>query len=326
MGTNHTSLHLTDHDAIDAVTQISRIYDEPFADSSQIPTILLCQLTRKYVKVSLSGDGGDELFGGYSRYFRARKWFERMNILSSANRSILACAAGSLSAFALFLRQHLDVSSTSRIRYASPDIMKLRKIIMLLGSDGLPEFYRHYIAHWSSPSDIVLSSREQVIPAFQHSLSFRNPIEEMMYYDSLFYLPDDILCKVDRASMAASLEVRAPLLDHRIAEFSWSLPFNLKIRSGKSKWILHQILHKFVPQELVDRPKKGFSVPLASWLRGPLRDWSEALLNESRLLDEGFFNPSLIRQLWSEHLSGARDRSLFLWDVLMFQAWLDSNH
>jgi asparagine synthase (glutamine-hydrolysing) len=327
LGTDHTELYVTPEDALLVIPQLPQIYDEPFADPSQIPTYLLCSLTRRYVTVALSGDGGDELFGGYPRYFRTRRIWRSFGWLPYPLRASLAleilrilesrCQA----VFAGFSKL-----MPARFRYA--EVMnKIHKLVNVLGARSPDEIYYDRISHWKNPMELVVGGYEpKTMVKDQGSwLNLPNFEDRMMYVDLVSYLPDDILVKVDRAAMAVSLETRAPFLDHRVVEFALSLPLSMKIRRGQSKWLLRQVLYRYVPRQLVERPKMGFSVPLGSWLRGPLRDWAEALLSEHRLQQEGYLNPKPIRQKWEEHLSGQYDWQYKLWSVLMFQAWLEEH-
>jgi asparagine synthase (glutamine-hydrolysing) len=322
--TDHTELYLNSRDALDVIPLLPSMFDEPFSDASQIPTYLVSKLARRSVTVCLSGDGGDELFGGYLRYFLTRK------IWNSSAR--FPRALRKASAFALMALPPDRIDSTFRglrpflpktLVHATPGD-KAHKLATLLSLDSPWALYYRALSHWHNPSDIVLQAHEPstVRDAIQELSESFDLEETMMLSDMLYYLPDDILTKVDRASMAVSLEARVPLLDHRVVEFSWRLPRHLKIRNGSGKWILRQVLDKYVPRKLIERPKMGFGVPVASWLRGPLRDWSEDLLSERKLTSHGFFNPAPILQKWREHLSGDRNWQYLLWDVLVFQEWL----
>lgn len=308
LGTDHTELYVTAQDALGVVPGLADMYDEPFADSSQIPTSLVTRMARQHVTVALSGDGGDELFGGYSRYFRVNDWWKK-------------CAP-----VPLMLRRPLGaaLSASARLPGGGAWRGKVGKLGELLRSDKRGEFYRRFVSYWPDPADVVKGGQEPVSP-FALPIS-GSTFDAMMKLDTITYLPDDILVKVDRAAMAVSLETRVPLINHRVYEFAWSLPFNYKVRGKTGKWLLRQVLHRHVPQALVERPKRGFAVPLAAWLRGPLRDWAEALLNPTRLAQEGWFEPEPILRKWREHLSGQRNWDSHLWGVLMMQAWLDCYH
>ncbi len=321
LGTDHTELRVTPSEALDVITQLPRIYDEPFADSSQIPTFLVCQQARRHVTVALSGDAGDELFGGYNRYYWAKRIWGRLGWLPASARLMLG---------RWILRQSperwdsLAVWFGIGVKLAGEKAHKLAE--GLAGASDLDDLYRCLVSEWKQPKAVALGAREAptllaqpdqwpVLPEAEH---------RMMYLDAMTYLPGDILCKVDRAAMAVSLETRMPFLDHRVVELAWRMPLAMKIRGGTGKWPLRQILHKYVPSELIDRPKQGFGIPLAQWLRGPLRDWAEALLDEKRLKGDGFFDPVPIRERWQEHVGGRRNWHHALWAVLMFQAWLEA--
>ena len=324
LGTEHTELYVTSEQAMAVIPKLPSLYDEPFADSSQIPTFLVSELARRHVIVSLSGDGGDELFGGYNRYFWATNIWRRVGWLPPPMRAALAGVLTTLPPSAwngVFkgLARFLPIGW----RYANPGD-KLHKLAEILAVRTPEEIYLGLVSHWKRPADVVRGAREPAtmltdparwvpLPDFAH---------RMMYLDQMTYLPDDILTKVDRAAMSVSLETRVPLLDHRVVEFAWRLPLSMKIRNGQGKWLLRQVLYKYVPKELIERPKMGFGIPLDVWLRGPLREWAEALLDERRLQEEGFFEAAPIRQKWAEHLAGRRNWAYYLWNVLMFQAWL----
>lgn len=324
LGTEHTELYVSPKEAMDVIPRLPALYDEPFSDSSQIPTFLVAQMTRQHVTVSLSGDAGDELFGGYNRYFWASELWRKLGRLPTPLRTMLAQSITLLpptkwnSVFSA-----LGPLMPSRLRYANLG-SKMHKLAETLAARRPEEIYHRLISHWEKPTDLVIGATEPstvltddtswpALVDFEH---------RMMYLDAITYLPDDILVKVDRAAMGVSLETRVPFLDHRVVEFAWRLPLSMKIRNGQGKWILRQVLYKYIPQDLIERPKMGFGVPIDSWLRGPLRDWAEELLSPSRLLQEGYFNPIPIRTKWEEHQSGQRDWHYYLWDVLMFQAWL----
>jgi asparagine synthase (glutamine-hydrolysing) len=314
LGTEHTELYVEAGEARSVIPHLPDCYDEPFADSSQIPTYLVAKLARNHVTVALSGDGGDELFGGYNRHV----WASRMQ---AANRKLPFWARRRAA-------QLIKGISPARwdamfrclpVRLPSTPGDKLHKLARALGADSPGALYDSFVSQWSDPAAILLGGRE--LAAWALPPGFGGGAEQMQLADTKGYLPDDILVKVDRATMALSLESRAPFLDHSVFEFAWRLPQSLKIRSGSGKWVLRQLLYRYVPRELIERPKAGFGVPIDSWLRGPLREWAEALLDESRLRQEGFFRPEPIRQVWREHLSGTRNWQHQLWIILMFQAW-----
>ena len=343
LGCDHTQQYVTSEDALNVVPHLPDLYDEPFADSSQIPTFLVAQLARRHVTVSLSGDGGDELFGGYSRYFVTDGLWRKIGWIPSLLRRagtfplrrISKETWGRLLVFlGRILPEQVPFYRGGRQIGSLPEILStvhpsfLAEELSCADSDGL---YRLFITHWGSP--IVLPGVDVArdpAPPFDgntHALPSRavlpDTIHRTMLADLLGYLPDDILTKVDRATMGVSLESRAPLLDHRVIEFAWRLPLAFKVSQGKGKQILLQVLSRYVPEAMVTQPKMGFGVPMASWLRGPLRDWTESLIGETRLRREGYFDPAPIRCAWEKHLSGAQNHETRLWIVLMFQAWLE---
>jgi asparagine synthase (glutamine-hydrolysing) len=324
--TDHTELYVTERDALNVIPLLPSLYDEPFSDSSQIPTFLVSQMTKQHVTVALSGDGADELFGGYNRYFWANTIWNRIGFLPHGMRShiadlLLLSSPDTLNAQFETLSHFLP----KKFRYKNFGD-KLHKLADILAISSKENIYMSLISHWNSSENVVINSNESNVVhdklINKNNLDF---ISQMMYADAVSYLPGDILTKVDRAGMGVSLETRMPFLDHRVIETAWRLPMNMKIQAGQGKWILRQILYKYVPKEMIDRPKMGFGAPIDSWLRGPLRDWAEELLNEDRLKREGFLNPAPIRQKWEEHLSKKRNWQYHLWNVLMFQAWLEDN-
>ena len=323
--TDHTELYVTPEEAMAVIPELPRLYDEPFADSSQIPTFLVSRLARKQVTVTLSGDGGDELFGGYNRYAQGLQILSWLHRLPRSTRLLLAGTLRALPPGAwdrLFTLASPLMPASMRIRLAGDKLQKLAKI---LGLEGEKALYRGLVSHWDAPEEVVPGSREHptVLTDSRRQARLEDFTDYMMYTDLVSYLPDDILVKVDRASMGVSLEARVPLLDHRIVEFAWRLPRRLKVRDGQGKWILRQVLYRYVPREIMERPKMGFGVPIEHWLRGPLREWANTLLDERRLREEGWFNPAPIQRKWREHLSGRRNWAYHLWDVLMFQSWLE---
>ena len=326
LGTQHTELYVRPEDALAVIPQLPSIYCEPFSDSSQIPTFLVSQLARQQVTVALSGDAGDELFGGYNRYLLACHIWKMLDPLPlPVRRAAAAILRGLPPAFwnALFAVARPMLPQRFRLAAAADKIRKLAEIMALPDGEA---FYRQLVSHDNNPASIVIGGTEPPTLLTERTSWPRTDAFEhwMMALDAQTYLPDDILVKVDRAAMANSLETRVPMLDHRLVELAWRLPLSMKVRQGEGKWILRQVLYRHVPKQLIDRPKMGFGVPIDIWLRGPLRAWAEALLDESRLQREGFFNPAPIRQKWQEHLSGKHNRQYYLWNVLMFQAWLES--
>lgn len=325
LGTDHTELQVSAEDALSVIPQLPSIYCEPFGDSSQVPTILVSRLAREHVTVALSGDGGDELFGGYNRYLGALKTWSQLRRVPTPLRRLAAKALISQSPRnwdRLFAA--MGVVIPRRLRISTPGD-KAHKLAEVLRAEDERAYYRHLTSHWADPSALVIAGHEpQTHVTTGSSWLLGQPRElQMMAMDSLTYLPDDLLVKVDRAAMANSLETRVPLLDHRVVEFAWRLPLDLKIRGGVGKWALREVLYRYVPKSLIERPKMGFGIPIDEWLRGPLREWVDSLINVNRLRHEGFFHPEPINALWQEHLSGTRNRQHQLWTILMFQAWLD---
>ncbi len=325
LGTDHTELYVTPAQAQAVIPRLPTLYDEPFADSSQIPTFLVSELARRQVTVILSGDGGDEVFGGYNRYFLGHRIWNGIKWMPTSVRKAGGSILSALSpqTWNLLFRGAGPVLP-NRITVQHPGD-KLQKLADALTMEDPRTLYWGLISLWKNIGEVVPGSREPLTIFNEPRLPVgsMNFLEQMMFMDTLMYLPDDILAKVDRASMGVSLEARVPILDHRIVEFGWQIPVSMKIRYGQGKWILRKVLDRYVPIRLIDRPKMGFGVPIDSWLRGPLRDWSETLLDERRLRTGGFLNPRPIRQKWSEHLSGRRNWQYLLWCILMFQAWLE---
>jgi asparagine synthase (glutamine-hydrolysing) len=296
------------------------MYDEPFADSSQIPTYLVSKLTRQHVTVALSGDGGDELFAGYTRYFRPSRLWQAIDATPQPLRTIAASGVRALSPAAWSALGGL-IPARQRPQQFGDKMHKLANV--LAGEPEASAFYRQVVSLWVDPGRVLTHGEEVSGPLEDPNIRNIVPdfVERMQYLDTITYLPDDILTKVDRASMAVSLEARVPLLDHRVVEFSWSLPPSMKAGNGSGKRLLRQVLNRYVPQHLIDRPKKGFTMPVQDWLRNELRDWAEGLLSERRLSAEGIFDPSIIRRRWREHIAGTHDWHSPLWAVLTFQAW-----
>lgn len=323
--TDHTELYITPKEAMEVIPLMPQLYDEPFSDSSQIPTFLVSRLTRQRVTVSLSGDGGDELFGGYNRYFQTQKIWSKIDWMPYGMRKHLARFMKAVPVGAwdkLYSVASIAIPPKYRFRLFGD---KVHKLSGLIGSYTIQGIYDGCITHWSHADQLVLDTQKPrtILDEDYGSHGIKDNRLLMMYLDSITYLPDDILVKVDRAAMGVSLETRVPLLDHRVVEYSWQLPLSMKFRDGKGKWALREILYKYVPKELIERPKMGFGVPIGDWMRGPLRDWAEELLSEKRLNEEGFLKTGDIRQKWEEHLSGRYNWQYHIWDVLMFEAWLD---
>lgn len=325
LGTDHEELYVTSAQAMEVIPQLPQLYDEPFADSSQIPTFLVAQLARRHVTVSLSGDAGDELFCGYNRYLLTKRLWGNIKTMPTTLRRMLARGLISMSPDT-WNRLSGSVMGLLPVHLRHANVGdKLHKLAGVLEIDNSAALYRRLVSHWHDPAAIVLGSAEPstMLQSTEHAFAHLSEIERMMALDLVTYLPDDNLVKVDRAAMGNSLESRVPMLDHRVVEFAWSLPQHYKLRNGVTKWALREVLYRHVPRELIERPKMGFGVPIDHWLRGPLRDWAESLLAEPRLRAEGYFNPEPIRRKWAEHLSGQRNWQYHLWDVLMFQAWLE---
>jgi asparagine synthase (glutamine-hydrolysing) len=327
LGTDHHEMRVNAQTAQEVIPGLPDIYDEPFADSSQIPTYLVSKLARQQVTVALSGDAGDELFGGYNRYFIAPPLWKKLNYLPFGVRKILGKGLG------LVPESLWDTAGTKLLQGSNRFVRLGEKVHNMAERLSYVKDFEglelSLVSTWANPSSLVKGKNAMVIEP--HSLlADPLPMREMeqplpmMYRDSMTYLPDDILCKVDRAAMACSLETRVPFLDHRVVEMAWRLPLHMKVRGNTGKWALRQVLYKYVPKELIERPKAGFAIPIGQWLRGPLRDWAEALLSEHRLKQEGYFHSGPIRNAWTEHLAGTRDNTAKLWAVLMFQSWLEA--
>lgn len=327
LGTDHTELYATPAQAMDVIPRLPGLYCEPFADSSQIPTFLVSQLARQHVTVSLSGDGGDELFAGYNRYQLTAQLWRKLSWLPAPLRGAVAAGIKSVpphswnnaAAWLPGVKQHPALAGLGD---------KLHKAAGVLASKSVDALYLGLVSQVQTPTSWVKCAAGFVEPPTklsgnQPNLDGLNDVERMMALDAVAYLPDDILCKVDRAGMGVSLEGRVPFLDHRLFEFAWQLPLNYKLRDGQTKWPLRQVLYRHVPKELIERPKMGFGIPLHDWLRGPLKGWVEELIDAGRLEKEGYFYSAPVRAMWAEHLSGKRNWAHHLWSVLMFQAWLE---
>jgi asparagine synthase (glutamine-hydrolysing) len=318
LGTEHTELTVTSKQALDVVPRLADMYDEPFADSSQIPTYLVSAMTRQHVTVALSGDGGDELFGGYNRYQLAQRFWRKLALVPRPLRRVFAQTLQALPADRWSSLFNLVPGG---LRPAQPGD-KLHKLASILALGDVGAVYRRLVTHWE-PATVMSGVDEPKGVVWDETVAqdFPGGFERSQFLDLVTYLPDDILTKVDRASMAVALEARVPLLDHRVVEFAWRIPRRDLIHDGVSKWPLRQVLYRHVPPELIDRPKMGFSIPLGEWLRGPLRDWAEALLDERRLKEAGLVDAAVVRHHWQEHLSGRHNWQYLLWDVLMLEAW-----
>ena len=319
LGTDHTELYVEPSAAFDVIPKLAEIYDEPFADSSQIPTLLVSELTRQHVIVSLSGDGGDELFAGYDRYFVRDRWLPGLSKVPRCLRGVAAAAIRGVEPATWDWLAKLLPSGVRPERVGD----RAHKLAGLMNARP-DEIYRGLVSLWEAPDEIVNGGEEPAQSALWQTTRpscLLDDVEWMQYIDTLTYLPDDILTKVDRASMAVSLEARVPFLDHRVVELAWRLPRHLKVQGGVNKWILREVLHRHLPRELFERPKMGFGVPIDAWLRGPLREWAQTLLAPSALAATGLLKPALITQRWHEHLSGTRNWHYPIWNVLMFQTW-----
>lgn len=324
LGTDHVDLRVSADEAMAVIPRLGTIYDEPFGDTSQIPVVLVSELARRDVTVVLSGDGGDELFGGYNRYAwqsSLRRWFGWLprplrtglgTALAAVPPTVWDAAGGSR----LLPR---------RLRVRQP-ATKVQKVAGALRADDADDLYLWLASHWKQPGDLVLGADEpsSLLAGLSARPPTTDPVEQMMYLDLATYLPDDVLVKVDRAAMSVGLETRCPLLDHTLVEWAWQLPMSVKVRHGRGKWLMRQVLYRHVPQEIVDRPKSGFGPPIGAWLRGPLRAWGDDLLADARLREQGFLDSAVVRTVWDDHVLGKQDAGYELWDVLMFQSWLEA--
>jgi len=312
LATDHTEIQLSPGAALEIVPRLPEAYDEPFADPSQLPTMAIAEMARAHVTVCLSGDGGDEVFGGYNRYTQGQRAWSLLGRVPLGLRRATA--------------QALMVTPAAVLnRFLQP--AKAQKLASLLRVGSVAELYPALVSAWDDPDALVVGGRSPNLWREDGDIppELEGTAERMMFLDSVSTLPDEMLAKVDRASMAVGLEARVPLLDPRVVEFAWGLPLDMRIREGKGKWLLRQVLYRYVPRQLVERPKIGFDPPIAEWLRGPLRPWAESLLDSSRLSQEGYLRPQPVRQCWTEHLAGTRNWDYRLWGVLMFQAWLEQH-
>ncbi|CAD6524742.1 asparagine synthase (glutamine-hydrolyzing) [Paraburkholderia metrosideri] len=326
LGTDHTQLYVTADQAMGVIERLPTFYDEPFSDVSQIPTILVAQLARQHVTVSLSGDAGDELFCGYTRYQRSARIWNKMSHVPAPLRRLAMKGVAAVS-------PNVWNSMADAVRPMLPASLhkanigdKMHKAAAIISSDSFDELYLRMMSQWDNPARTVIAGFEPSTLLTDNAPAFNgvSGMQRMMALDMITYLPDDILTKVDRAAMGVSLETRMPFLDHRVVEFAWRVPQSMKIRDGESKWILRQVLHRHVPRRLVERPKMGFGVPIGHWLRGHLREWAETLLDPARLRREGYFDPAIVRLKWKQHLSSEHNWQGQLWNVLMFQSWLEN--
>jgi len=323
LGTEHTELYVTPQETMDVIPSLPQLYDEPFADASQVPTFLVAKLARQHVTVSLSGDGGDELFGGYYRYFWSKRLWSGIRYIPPSLRRGLSRGIRAVSPSRwdrIMATAHRALPSGAKMSIPGD---RMHKLAGVLAVDTADDMYHELVSHWREPRAVALGAQERATALTDRASwpALEEFVERMMYLDLVTYLPDDILVKVDRASMGVSLESRAPFLDHRVVEFAWRVPLRYKVRDGEGKWLLRQVLYRHVPRALIERPKMGFGIPIDRWLRGELRDWAEDLLSERRLRDGGFFAVDAVREKWAEHQSGARNWQYLLWDVIMFQAW-----
>lgn len=321
LGTEHSEFRLTANDALELIPRLAQIYDEPFADASQLPTCLVMQQARRHVTVALSGDAGDEFFGGYNRYLFGPRLWKRVAWMPSFVRRGLGAGLAAMPVPAIN-RAFGRIAGKAGIALPGDKLHKLGRC--LRDASSLDDLYVGLVSGWQDVENMVVDGF--VPPNLLDSRTtwprLSDPVARMMALDGLSYLPDDILVKVDRAAMAVSLETRAPFLDRDVMAFAWSLPMSMKLRDGRGKWLLRRLLDRHVPRGLIDRPKAGFAVPLDAWLRAPLRDWAESLLDEGRLRREGYFDPKPIRAAWAQHVRGRASAGNRLWSVLMFQAWL----
>lgn len=322
--TEHTEVYVSPEEALSVIDKLADIYDEPFSDSSQIPTYLVANKAREYVTVALSGDAGDELFCGYNRYIYTDKVWSKLSKIPLPLRQLGSKLVSSISE-----RVWDKVGSALPAKAKMSNFgAKMHKASDVLGCKNADELYINLTSHWKNPEQVIVGSREPatVVSDLSAHPKVDSSVEKMMALDTLSYMTDDILVKVDRAAMANSLETRVPFLDHTVFEMAWRLPLNEKLKDGVSKSCLREILYKYVPKDLIERPKSGFAIPLAQWLQGPLVEWADKLLDKDRLIQEGYFNADIVSEMWQEHRSGKKNHQYHLWDILMFQLWLEKNH
>jgi asparagine synthase (glutamine-hydrolysing) len=324
LGTDHTTVHVGDAETLEVIKEIPHIWDEPFADSSQIPTHLVSRVARRDVTVSLSGDGGDELFAGYNRHVWLDRLWGRVARVPAGARRTAGSALGRIPPGVVERTAGAAgvLPARWRLRNPSTKVVKLARVLAASDSD---DAYRALKTHWDDAMAIVLGTHpvDRTVDGNGSPVSESDVTEHMLWCDLVGYLPDDILVKLDRAAMAVSLETRVPFLDRRILNLAWSLPLDAKVRGGQSKWLLRQVLERHVPAALTERPKMGFGLPIGTWLRSELAPWAEHLLEERRLRSQGLLDPLPIRRAWEQHRSGRRDLGYELWDVLVLQSWID---
>ena len=321
--TDHHELYITANDALKVIPSLPSLYDEPFADSSQIPTYLVSKLARKNVTVSLSGDAGDELFGGYNRYLWGKQVWGKLKWMPLIMRQVLGIGIHKIPV-SIWNKSSCVLPRKYQVSSMGDKAHRMAHRLKNVGS--LDDMYNSLVTEGFREEGLVINNRlilKTKLDDCSIALGIKESEQRMMLWDSVTYLPDDILTKVDRAAMGVSLETRIPFLDHRVAELAWRIPLNMKIKDGVGKWPVRQILYKYVPKELIERPKAGFAVPVGQWIRGPLHEWASDLLDESRIKREGYFDPKLVQQLWGQHLSGHYDWTPRLWAILMFQSWLE---
>lgn len=326
IGADHRELFVTAEDAIRVLPRLAEIYDEPFSDPAQIPAVLLSEMAKQHAKVCLTGDGGDELFGGFEVYVTTSQIYRKVGWIPHPVRLQLANTLKRMPGSIAYPLLKAGCRLQSEVwREAAPSHIQQR-IATVLRFDSCEVLYRELSTHWKRPEEVILDLIEPktIYTDPDQWIGLSECEHRMMYMDQTAYIPDGTLVKEDRAAMAASLETRAPFLDHRIVEFAWHLPLSMKIRDGQTKWLLRQVLYRHVPREILERPRMGLAVPIRDWLRGPLREWAESLLDGSRIREEGFLNPAPIREMWIAHLQGEHDWSAYLWHVLMFQIWLEA--